>query len=215
MKKHFTIGLGAMLIFMLASALAFAGEKTVSGFTGGHGQPAMACEFKASGDYTCELKVIAVFLKKNPQIKGATLDAKTGDYNLYFADNPEFFKGATLYALGTGENWRGGKALEKIKTENALDAVPITSPSATLKFKNLYPDKPGYYQPIVFMIQLDKAVYKDNGGRAWGGVPDYPNGPWLARSIKNEVQVWVYVNNKTRTVDFPGEEGRRLAAQLE
>lgn len=219
MKRYSLISLVVAVLLLGSFWTAEAGQPTIAGFEArsSEGKPGQgfSCYGLTNSGYSCDINELIAVFKENPGIDGAWQDTKTGDYVLMYQNNPVAFRGATFYALATGDRWRGGKRLDKIKVDRAIASTTITGEPVVLSFKNEYPDKHSYYQPMVFIVQFASSVYTKNGGRAWGGVPDFPNGEWIVRNKQNEVQVWVHVSNGTGKIEPPGELGRRLAKDLE
>lgn len=106
------------------------------------------------------------------------------------AENSSLFEGATLYALGLGDNWPGeGKSLGKIDLSKALATGNISKCVAELQFSRQKSE--AYWQPITWMVKLA------DGKMAWGGHPGYPNGPYIAHTKNGApLTAWGVTGNK-------------------
>ena len=135
---------------------------------------------------------VAVFDREVQGVKALDDPARRGKkvWVATYAENPELFNGATLYAIGLGDNWPGqGKTLGRINLEKALASGTIVNGVVKLQFAR-QKNEP-YWQPVSWIIKLA------DGKMAWGGHPGYPNGQFIAHTKQGApLTVWGVENDK-------------------
>lgn len=130
---------------------------------------------------------------------------KKGQWLLRYRNNPEAFKGAKIFALGTQRDWRGGKPINMVGLENALGSAEVKDGCVSIRIRNNDPEKGAFDQPIVWVIVLA------NGERGWLGHPGWPDGQFLVYNKSNEPQTWFVLDNVQGKVFPPDAEAKEKA----